>query len=69
MTVSCRTFSLGHVLMGYAVGAAIRIACGDRDGAPSNRECGDFDSETLMMTLCASCKFARFAHAADRKKE
>ena len=32
MAVNCRTFSLGHVLMGYAFGAAIRIACGDLDG-------------------------------------
>ena len=32
MAVSCQTFSLGHVLMGYAFGAAIRIAYGDLDG-------------------------------------
>ena len=33
MDVSCRTFSLGSVLMDYAFGAAIRIAYGNRDGA------------------------------------
>ena len=32
IAVSGRTFSLGHVLMGYAFGAANRIAYGDRHG-------------------------------------
>ena len=32
MALSCRTFSLVHLLIDYAFGAAIRIAYGDRDG-------------------------------------
>ena len=32
MAVSCQTLCLGHLLMGYAFGTAIRIAYGDRDG-------------------------------------
>ena len=32
MAVSCRNFSYGHLLMGDAFGAAIRIAYGDPDG-------------------------------------
>ena len=32
MAVSCRTVSLGHVLIDYAFGAAILIAHGDPDG-------------------------------------
>ena len=32
VALSCRIFSLGHVLVDYAFGAAIRIAYGDRDG-------------------------------------
>ena len=33
MALSCRTFSLGHVLVDYGFGATIRIAYGDRDGS------------------------------------
>ena len=32
IAVSYRTLSLGHLLMGYVFGAAIRIAYDDRDG-------------------------------------
>ena len=32
MVVSCRTFSLGHVLTDYVFGATIAIAVGDGDG-------------------------------------
>ena len=32
VALSYRIFSLGHVLVGYAFGAAIRIVYGDRDG-------------------------------------
>ena len=32
MAVSCVTFSLGPILIDYAVGGAIAIAHGDRDG-------------------------------------
>ena len=32
MALSCRTFSLVHLLIDYAFGAAIRIAYGDPDG-------------------------------------
>ena len=32
MALSCRTFSLVHLLIDHAFGAAIRIAYGDRDG-------------------------------------
>ena len=32
MALSCRIFSLGHLLIDYAFGAAIRIAYGDPDG-------------------------------------
>ena len=33
MALSCRTFSLVHLLVDYAFRAAIRIAYGDRDGS------------------------------------
>ena len=32
MALSCQAFSLVHLLIDYAFGAAIRIAYGDRDG-------------------------------------
>ena len=32
MAVSCRTLSLGHILMGYVFGAVIAIAHGNLDG-------------------------------------
>ena len=32
MAVSCRTFSLGHILIDCVSGTAIAIARGDRDG-------------------------------------
>ena len=32
MTLSCRTFSLGNVLIDYAFGAAIRTAYSNLDG-------------------------------------
>ena len=31
VALSCRTFSLGHVLINYAICAAIRIACSNLD--------------------------------------
>ena len=37
MALSCRIFSLGHLLIDYALGAAIRIVHGDRDGHRGRR--------------------------------
>ena len=37
MALSCRIFSLGLILIDYALGAAIRIAYGDRDGHRGRR--------------------------------
>ena len=37
MALSCRIFSLGLILIDYALGTAIRIAYGDRDGHRGRR--------------------------------
>ena len=37
MALSCRIFSLGLILIDYALGAAIRIVHGDRDGHRGRR--------------------------------
>ena len=37
MAVSCRTFSLGHILMVPSLGAAIAIVHGDREGRRRGR--------------------------------
>ena len=56
--LSCRIFSLGHILIDYAFGAAIRIAYGDpgggdedgRDGARSAVKSGGYCA-TKTITL------------------
>ena len=50
MAVSCQTFSLGHVLMGYAFGAAIRNAYGDRDGGNEDSRNGAHTSEGFQWS-------------------
>ena len=40
MTLSCRTFSLGRVLIDYAFGAAMRIAYSNLDGGNDDDQDG-----------------------------
>ena len=47
MDISCRTISLGHVLIDYALDAVILIAHGDSDG-------GDEDGQNGVRSLASA---------------
>ena len=53
MAVRCQTFSLGHIIIGYVFGAAIRIAYGDPDGG--DKDCrGSVRSAVKSDGYCAA---------------
>ena len=54
VALSYRIFSLGHVLVDYAFGAAIRIAYGDGDG--SNKDGRNSARSAVKLGGCCAAK-------------